>query len=235
MTGLTFCGRWPVRAHLRPRNRCKLVTEADVRPEILRCYPTVVTELNCCPVDVCEGQWRPGRGWEGWRADRIHGVGFALGERGVSAPVIAFPQPVPGTEVAIVRRSGDLLLLSAPNPGGRRRTVHWRLPPGSLAERTSWRRMGWAPDVLGSLVESDDRGRATGTQAAGAVLMNDLPADREEIARFYSTLFRTADPGGYVSLRTFEHDDAMPPVEIRAVQINGEGLAPSSRPSDRCG
>ena len=56
--------------------------------------------------------------------------------------------------------------------------------------------------------------------------MDALAADRDEIGRFYTALFRHADTGGYVSLRTFEHDDGKPPVEIRAVQINGEGLGP---------
>ena len=56
--------------------------------------------------------------------------------------------------------------------------------------------------------------------------MSALGADREEIGRYYSTLFMRADAGGYVSLRSFEHDPDRPPVEIRAVQINGEGLAP---------
>ena len=56
--------------------------------------------------------------------------------------------------------------------------------------------------------------------------MDALAADRDEISRFYTALFRNADIGGYVSLRTFEHDDGKPPVEIRAVQYNGDGLGP---------
>ena len=56
--------------------------------------------------------------------------------------------------------------------------------------------------------------------------MTPLAADREEISRFYVALFRNADMGGYVSLRTFEHDNSKLPVEIRPVQYNGEGLGP---------
>ena len=48
----------------------------------------------------------------------------------MSARVIAFPRPVPGTEVAIIGRSGNLVLLSAPDPEGRRSTVHGRPPEG---------------------------------------------------------------------------------------------------------
>jgi hypothetical protein len=56
--------------------------------------------------------------------------------------------------------------------------------------------------------------------------MTPLAADRDEIGRFYETLYRHADAGGYVSLRTFEHDDERPPVELRSVLINGEGFGP---------
>ena len=53
-----------------------------------------------------------------------------------------------------------------------------------------------------------------------------LAADRAEISRFYSAMYLRADPGGFVSLRTFEHEPGRPAVEIRAVEINGEGLDP---------
>ena len=56
--------------------------------------------------------------------------------------------------------------------------------------------------------------------------MNALSADRAEIGRFVRALFCHADADGYVSLRTFEHQRGAKPVEIRAVQINGEGLEP---------
>jgi hypothetical protein len=51
-----------------------------------------------------------------------------------------------------------------------------------------------------------------------------LAADHEEIGRFVTTIFPHAD--GYVHLRTFEHERGKPPVEIKAVRINGEGLEP---------
>jgi hypothetical protein len=53
-----------------------------------------------------------------------------------------------------------------------------------------------------------------------------LAADRAEISRFVQALFVHADEGGFVSLRTFEHERGKPPVEIWAVRLNGEGLAP---------
>ncbi len=53
-----------------------------------------------------------------------------------------------------------------------------------------------------------------------------LAADREMIGQFYGAIYHHADAGGYVSLRTFEHEPGTPPVENRAVQINGDGLAP---------
>lgn len=54
--------------------------------------------------------------------------------------------------------------------------------------------------------------------------MSPLAADRDEIGRFVETVFRHAEPGGFVSLRTFEHDGGT--VEIRPVEINGHGLSP---------
>jgi hypothetical protein len=53
-----------------------------------------------------------------------------------------------------------------------------------------------------------------------------LAADRAIITQFVDALFRHADEGGFISLRTFPHERGKPAVEIRAVQINGEGLAP---------
>ena len=46
----------------------------------------------------------------------------------MSARVIALPQPVLGTEVAIIGRSGNFVLLSTPGPDGRRVTVPGRPP-----------------------------------------------------------------------------------------------------------
>ena len=54
--------------------------------------------------------------------------------------------------------------------------------------------------------------------------MTELSADRAEIGRFVEALFRHAELAGYVSLRTFEHRHGAPPVDIRAVELNGEGL-----------
>src|SRR5688572_22580442 len=50
--------------------------------------------------------------------------------------------------------------------------------------------------------------------------------DPDEIGAYFETFFSNADEGGFVSLRTFEHEPGKPPVEIRGVQINGEGLGP---------
>ena len=55
--------------------------------------------------------------------------------------------------------------------------------------------------------------------------MNGLSADRAEIGRFINAVFCHADLGGYIALRSFEHERGKPPVEIRAQEINGEGLA----------
>ena len=56
--------------------------------------------------------------------------------------------------------------------------------------------------------------------------MSALSADRAEIDHFINAVFCHADLGGFVSLRSFEHERGKPPVEIRAQEINGEGLAP---------
>lgn len=53
-----------------------------------------------------------------------------------------------------------------------------------------------------------------------------LTADRGRLGQFVNALFLHADEGGFVSLRSFEHERGKPPVEIRAVQLNGQGLAP---------
>ena len=57
-------------------------------------------------------------------------------------------------------------------------------------------------------------------------MTGNLSADRAELGRFVRALFCNVDADGYVSLRTFEHQRGAKPVEIRAVQINGEGLEP---------
>jgi Primase C terminal 2 (PriCT-2) len=54
--------------------------------------------------------------------------------------------------------------------------------------------------------------------------MTTLAADGAEIDRFIHSVFCHADLGGFVSLRSFEHERGKPPVEIRAQEINGEGL-----------
>ena len=76
----------------------------------------------------------------------------------------------------------------------------------------------------------DDASRPTGRRRRlyrpGRSSMNALSADRAEIDRFINAVFCHADLGGFVSLRSFEHERGKPPVEIRAQEINGEGLAP---------
>ena len=44
--------------------------------------------------------------------------------------MIQIPEPAKGTNVAIIGQHGRLVLLSAPDPDGRRRTVHGRAPDG---------------------------------------------------------------------------------------------------------
>jgi hypothetical protein len=66
-----FCGRLPVREHLRPQTRRKVRTEADVPAGLLRLYPGLVTELNVCPIDTWAGEGKPGRGWDGWTYEHV--------------------------------------------------------------------------------------------------------------------------------------------------------------------
>ena len=47
-----------------------------------------------------------------------------------AAHVIQLPQPAKGTQIAIIGQHGKLVLLSAPDPDGCRRTVHGRAPTG---------------------------------------------------------------------------------------------------------
>jgi hypothetical protein len=52
--------------------------------------------------------------------------------------------------------------------------------------------------------------------------MSNLQADRAQLEAFFGTLFRYADDGTYISLRTFDQlDRSKPPVIIEAVKING--------------
>ena len=55
--------------------------------------------------------------------------------------------------------------------------------------------------------------------------MNALDADRGEIARFVNAMFKHADEGTYVNLRTFTHNEGDPPVDCTPVKLNGSGLA----------
>jgi hypothetical protein len=76
MSAPPFCGRLPVRPHLRPQPQSRfgrpgIVTEADVDPGLLAAYPGVVAELNLCPTDVWRGQGRPGPGWRDWEHGHI--------------------------------------------------------------------------------------------------------------------------------------------------------------------
>ena len=66
-----------------------------------------------------------------------------------------------------------------------------------------------------------------------------LAADTDQIASFVDALFRHANEGGFVSLRAFDDKEkGQPPFAIRAVQINGTGLAPiierASDMANRC-
>jgi hypothetical protein len=49
-----------------------------------------------------------------------------------------------------------------------------------------------------------------------------MRADRTELASFISSMFRYADEGTFISLRTFDQGRRdVPPVGIRAVKVNG--------------
>lgn len=50
-----------------------------------------------------------------------------------------------------------------------------------------------------------------------------LTADREELARFIDIGFRYADEGGFVLMRSFEHETDRP-ILFRTVKLNGSGL-----------
>ena len=56
--------------------------------------------------------------------------------------------------------------------------------------------------------------------------METVGADRSEIGKFVNALFLRADAVGYVSLRVFAHQRDVPPIELRPVELNGEGLGP---------
>jgi hypothetical protein len=66
-----FCGKWPVRAHLRPKTWRKVRTEADVSAWLLRLYPGLVAELNVCPIEIWAGEGKPGAGWDGWSYEHL--------------------------------------------------------------------------------------------------------------------------------------------------------------------
>jgi hypothetical protein len=50
MSALT--GRLPVRRHLRPAPRRKVVTADDLEPRLLEMFPNIVEELNVVYVDA---------------------------------------------------------------------------------------------------------------------------------------------------------------------------------------
>jgi Protein of unknown function (DUF3987)/Primase C terminal 2 (PriCT-2) len=56
--------------------------------------------------------------------------------------------------------------------------------------------------------------------------MSALAADREAIGRFVPVLFGGADEDSYISLRAFSHEPGTPPLEVKAVQLNGGGFDP---------
>jgi len=50
-----------------------------------------------------------------------------------------------------------------------------------------------------------------------------LQVDQAQISRFMSALFRYADEGTFISLRTFDQSDrSIPPIVIRSVKVNGD-------------
>jgi hypothetical protein len=52
-----------------------------------------------------------------------------------------------------------------------------------------------------------------------------LPVDRDQIEQFVDALFRHADKGTYASMRTFLELEDGPPVDIRAIKLNGDPTA----------
>jgi hypothetical protein len=69
-----LAGRLPVREHLRPAPRRKVVTADDLEPRLLEMFPNIVEELNVVYVDAFVG---PGRGWDRWTFDFVP-LSFAL-------------------------------------------------------------------------------------------------------------------------------------------------------------
>jgi hypothetical protein len=61
-----LAGRLPVREHLRPAPRRKVVTADDLEPRLLEMFPNIVEELNVVYVDAFVG-----RGWDGWTFDFV--------------------------------------------------------------------------------------------------------------------------------------------------------------------
>jgi hypothetical protein len=55
-----FAGRLPVRPHLLPKPRRKVVTADDLEPRLLEMFANIVEELNVVYVDAFVGPGRPG-------------------------------------------------------------------------------------------------------------------------------------------------------------------------------
>jgi hypothetical protein len=64
----TLAGRLPVRPHLRPKPRRKVVTADDLEPQFLKMFPNIVEDLNVVCVDAFVG---PGCGWDAWIFDFV--------------------------------------------------------------------------------------------------------------------------------------------------------------------
>lgn len=61
----------PVRDHLRPQRRRRVVTAGQLEPGLVARFPNIVAELNMILADVWEGSGRPGHGWEDWRTVEV--------------------------------------------------------------------------------------------------------------------------------------------------------------------
>ena len=61
----------PIREHLRPQQRRRVVTAADVDPDLLAQFPNIVSELNTILAYVWQGSGQPGHGWEDWQTVEV--------------------------------------------------------------------------------------------------------------------------------------------------------------------
>ena len=70
-----LAGRLPVREHLRPKPRRRLIDSLD--PAVLQTLPALAEIASLVPFDVFVGPGRLGPGWDGWEYGHVS-LDFAL-------------------------------------------------------------------------------------------------------------------------------------------------------------